>query len=195
VKAKIGIIILAAGAGSRFAASGGDSPKQLVSIDGVSMLQRAVNLANQLLPGAVHVVLGSESHTIKSQLYSCDIIINRDWQLGLGNSIAGAVKQLVASSSSYDGLLIMLGDQPRVNIEGITEILNLFDGERAICAYYGNRDGVPALFPEALFADLMALDGDFGAKILLQSIEDKLIVPMPEAAIDIDSVEDLKQLV
>ena len=73
MKAKIGIIILAAGAGSRFAASGGDSPKQLVSIDGVSMLQRAVNLANQLLPGAVHVVLGSESHTIKSQLYSCDI--------------------------------------------------------------------------------------------------------------------------
>jgi CTP:molybdopterin cytidylyltransferase MocA len=40
----------------------------------------------------------------------------------------------------------------------------------------------------------MALDGDSGAKAMLQSLNDKVTVPMPEAAIDIDTIEDLESL-
>jgi CTP:molybdopterin cytidylyltransferase MocA len=40
----------------------------------------------------------------------------------------------------------------------------------------------------------MALEGDAGAKVLLQSVQDKVTVAMPEAAVDIDTLEDLKQL-
>ena len=35
---------------------------------------------------------------------------------------------------------------------------------------------------------------DSGARAMLQSVTDKITVPMPEAALDIDTVEDLKKL-
>jgi molybdenum cofactor cytidylyltransferase len=63
-----------------------------------------------------------------------------------------------------------------------------------VCAVYDGHAGVPALFPRTFFADLMALDGDSGAKAMLQSLNDKVTVPMPEAAIDIDTIEDLESL-
>jgi len=108
VTANIGAVILAAGSGSRFVSSGGDGPKQLVSIDGLPMLQQAINLVDQLLPGKVYSLLGSDWQNIEKQLVGAEVIINPDWQRGLGNSIAYAVRHLAADQLAYDGLLIML---------------------------------------------------------------------------------------
>jgi len=190
----IGAVVLAAGAGSRFTNSGGTGPKQLVSIHGLPMLQQVVNQANTLLPGKVHSLLGSQWQNIGKQLVGCETIINPDWQRGLGSSIACAVKHLAAAPVAYDGLLLMLGDQPLLKNTALTEMLELFDGDRAICAFYAGQVGVPALFPRSLFSRLITLDGDSGARAMLQSVTDKITVPMPEAALDIDTVEDLKKL-
>ena len=192
--ANIGAVILAAGSGSRFVSSGGDGPKQLVSIDGLPMLQQAINLVDQLLPGKVYSLLGSDWQNIEKQLVGAEVIINPDWQRGLGNSIAYAVRHLAADQLAYDGLLIMLGDQPLLTSTALAEMLDLFDRDRVVCAVYDGHAGVPALFPRTFFADLMALDGDSGDKAMLQSLNDKVTVPMPEAAIDIDTIEDLESL-
>jgi molybdenum cofactor cytidylyltransferase len=88
----------------------------------------------------------------------------------------------------------MLADQPLLARDKLAAMLDLFDGRRMVCASYQGREGVPAVFPRALFAKLMALEGDAGAKVLLQSVQDKVTVAMPEAAVDIDTLEDLKQL-
>jgi len=194
VTANIGAVILAAGSGSRFVSSGGDGPKQLVSIDGLPMLQQAINLVDQLLPGKVYSLLGSDWQNIEKQLVGAEVIINPDWQRGLGNSIAYAVRHLAADQLAYDGLLIMLGDQPLLTSTALAEMLDLFDRDRVVCAVYDGHAGVPSLFPRTFFADLMALDGDSGAKAMLQSLNDKVTVPMPEAAIDIDTIEDLESL-
>ena len=76
----------------------------------------------------------------------------------------------------------------------LASMLDLFDGDRAVCASYEGREGVPAVFPPALFADLMTLDADAGAKALLHSLQNKIKVDMPEAAVDIDTLDDLKRL-
>jgi len=158
------------------------------------MLQQVVNQANTLLPGKVHSLLGSQWQNIEKQLVGCETIINPDWQRGLGSSIACAVKHLAAAPVAYDGLLLMLGDQPLLKNTALTEMLELIAGDRAICAFYAGQVGVPALFPRSLFSRLITLDGDSGARAMLQSVTDKITVPMPEAALDIDTVEDLKKL-
>ena len=90
--------------------------------------------------------------------------------------------------------MLMLVDQPLLKNTAQTEMLELFVGDRAICAFYAGQVGVPALFPRSLFSRLITLDGDSGARAMLHSVTDKITVPMPEAALDIDTVEDLKKL-
>ena len=51
---------------------------------------------------------------------------------------------------------------------------------------------MPAIFPRSVFADLVQLRGDLGARALIQRNPDRLVrVPMARAAIDIDTPEDL----
>ena len=190
----LAVVILAAGSGSRFVRSGGTGPKQLTPIAGLPMLQHAINLANELLPGRVYSLLGSNWQSIESQVTGAKTLVNPDWRRGLGNSIACALKHLTAEPMAYDGLLIMLGDQPLLARDKLASMLDLFDGDRAVCASYEGREGVPAVFPPALFADLMTLDADVGAKALLHSLQNKIKVDMPEAAVDIDTLDDLKRL-
>ena len=51
---------------------------------------------------------------------------------------------------------------------------------------------LPAIFPRSMFQALARLRGDTGARALLRRNSDRLVrVPMPSAAIDIDTPEDL----
>ena len=52
--------------------------------------------------------------------------------------------------------------------------------------------GAPAIFPRWCFGDLQQLQGDRGARAVLQRHMERVIrVTMPSAAIDIDTPEDL----
>ena len=198
MSANIGVIVLAAGAGSRFKQSGGVGPKQLTPINGKPMLQHSIDLANRLLPGAVHLVLGCDWESIVGQIVHDEIIVNPDWQRGLGGSIAYAVQQLQAGPFCYDALLVMLGDQPYVRQPALTQMIDGYlaaSDSPCCCGDYAGHAGVPAIFPAALFSRLMSLHGDAGAKSLLASLDNKIMIPRPEAAIDIDVVDDLKRLV
>jgi molybdenum cofactor cytidylyltransferase len=54
--------------------------------------------------------------------------------------------------------------------------------------------GVPAIFAAELFADLLQLRGDKGAKSIIARYKDQShFVSMPEAALDIDTLRDLEK--
>jgi CTP:molybdopterin cytidylyltransferase MocA len=56
--------------------------------------------------------------------------------------------------------------------------------------------GPPCLFPSDCFAELVALGGERGARSVLQRHLDRLIqLPLPEAAYDVDTREDLERIV
>lgn len=194
--AKIGALILAAGAGSRFTTSAGTVLyKPLAQIHGRPMLQTVVDIANRVLPGNVHTVLGNGAQEIAQQISNTELLVNTQWRQGLGRSISYAVAELMAGPQDYDGLLLMLGDQPSLTATGLRELLALFDNTRPACAFYNNAVGVPALFPRAQFLRLAQLQNDIGAKGLLLSMGELVQkVPMPEAAMDIDTVGDLQAL-
>jgi CTP:molybdopterin cytidylyltransferase MocA len=62
-------------------------------------------------------------------------------------------------------------------------------GELAASSYT-TRQGVPAYFPASAFEDLMKLEGDAGARGLLQSAR---CVELPCGELDIDTIEDLER--
>ena len=60
---------------------------------------------------------------------------------------------------------------------------------------YEQRVGVPAIFPRLCFSELADLRGDQGARMVLERNNYRLVrVPMSNAAIDLDTPEDLVAL-
>ncbi len=181
---KIAALILAAGAASRFG-----STKQLANIDGKPMLQNCIDQANNVLPGMVFTVLGNQHEDITANITGSQLILNPDWQEGIGKSIATGVTYLRAD---YDAILVLLADQPRVKSQHLQQLISFFDGHRPVCSYYRQSVGVPAIFPKVNFDTLAKLSGDKGAKALLQGMADDMLrLPLPEASFDIDTPEDL----
>lgn len=183
-------IILAAGNSSRFG-----SPKQLLKLDTRTMLQNTILLAQSILPERVIVILGAEASTIMATLSedSLRIIENPDWQQGMSSSIRTGVGALPSSCAAA---LILLCDQPLLNQNSIALLLNTWrkNPEQIVVSRYHDTFGVPAIFPAKYFTSLLALAGDKGAKHLLMQHQDHMLtVPVPEAAADIDTPQDLEE--
>ena len=184
-------IILAAGAASRFG-----SPKQAATLQGEPLLLRAVARAAAVTGNAVSVVLGAHAADLTPMLRhtAATVVINRDWREGIASSIRSGVMQLPGSCGVA---LLLLADQAAVTSADLERLLAAWrraPGDIA-AAYYSGLPGVPAIFPRAQFGSLLALRGDQGARALLKArVSGITRVPMPSAAIDVDTPTDLAQL-
>lgn len=184
-------IILAAGASSRMG-----RPKQLLEWRNRSLLEHAVLNAQTVLGERVIVVLGAHADAIQASvdLSAVTVIENPDWREGMAASIRAGVQALPESAAAA---LILLCDQPLVNAEHMQNLLNAWQNApaRIVASQYHNSVGGPALFPAGFFEHLLSLSGDRGAKPALMKFEDRLIkVPLPEAALDVDSAGDFDRL-
>ncbi|MGB0203889.1 MAG: nucleotidyltransferase family protein [Neptuniibacter sp.] len=186
------IMIMAAGESSRF-----EGCKLLAHVDGVPMLHRTAMVARELVdsPAQICAVTGAWHEEIqlaqdKGEIVDVSLLYNPDWEQGLGNSIAFAVQQLKAKT---DQLLILLADQVAINPEELKDLLKAAEGSDIACAFYSGKSGVPAVFGRKVFPLLEQLNGDRGAKELLNSEDLKVTaLPMDSAAIDIDRENELK---
>ena len=185
---KFTAILLAAGQSKRF---GGI--KQLADINGVSLINHSLA---KLLPLGfeILVVLGANDELIQPRLVKNSkirVIINTDWQQGIGSSLSFAVNE-VADGASH--LLLALADQIAMTTVDFQHFISSAkeNTDNIICAEYEHTLGVPAIFPKVFFKDLRQLTGDYGAKKVLQNHSDQLIkLPFQRAAIDIDTQQDL----
>lgn len=189
------ILILAAGASRRFGGC-----KLLAEWKGVPLISSALQAAQTASVSAessiasINVVLGEHATVLQPviqaqypgvQLYFC-----ADWAKGLGHSLAFGVAQLPAENA----ILIMLADQPMINVFDIQYLIARAKEHPSniICAEFTGTVGVPALFPPGEKAKLLQLRGDRGAKAILKEAGERVLpVPMPHAAMDIDTPDDL----
>jgi molybdenum cofactor cytidylyltransferase len=191
---KIGLIILAAGAATRMG-----RPKQLLSYQGRSLILHAVEVALASVCQPIIVVLGAYVEQIKPELMlkAVQVVENSQWQEGMSSSIRAGISMLLKTNSKVDAVIISLADQPLVSPQIFNQLIQSYQETQKviIASKYNETTGVPALFSNALFPELMQLEGDRGAKALIQKyIETGLILLIPEAAIDIDTPDDYKQL-
>jgi len=191
---KIGLIILAAGSATRMG-----RPKQLLSYQGRSLILHAVEVALASLCQPIIVVLGAYVEQIKPELMlkAVQVVENSQWQEGMSSSIRAGISMLLKTNSKLDAVIISLADQPLVSPQIFNQLIQSYQETQKviIASKYNETTGVPALFSNALFPELMQLEGDKGAKALIQKyIDTGLILLIPEAAIDIDTPDDYKQL-
>lgn len=104
-------IILAAGSGERFKNAGVQTPKPLVKLGGLSLLERTIRTAWKAGSEEILVVIGSEASTIQNtlspRLSSLPIrwVINEKWQSGNGTSMLAAMPHLQGSPA-----LVLMAD-------------------------------------------------------------------------------------
>lgn len=178
-------IILAAGESRRFG-----KPKQLAWFRKENLVQRATMtaLCRGLRPV---VVLGANADLIEPYIHPLvRIVHNLEWETGIGSSIRAGVS---AIEPEVDAVILMLCDQPLVS----GRVLSQFE-ERAsaglVAAEYNGTIGVPALFGRQFFEELKSLEGAEGAKKILLKHADRVVrIPCPEAALDVDTPEDLER--
>ena len=184
----IAALVLAAGGSSRM---GG--PKQLMELDGKTLLRRAVETAIASQAGGVVVVLGKEWERMAGETKGLagTVVVNPEWQVGMSSSLQAG---LAALPDDAEAVLITLCDQPLVTAEHLRQLLTLFleSGKPVAASRYAGALGVPAVVARSLFPELMQLTGDVGARRVIQAHADEAaVMDLPEAAIDLDTPIDL----
>lgn len=198
---QIAAIVLAAGSSSRF---------------GTDKLLHAITLNNMTLPLAAHSLLpwlqnfGSVTVVVRpaSQAF-CTVI-----ESALGATISAAIRWLVCqnaargmaaslacgvhSNADADGWLIGLADMPAVPTAAIVGVRNaLAAGADLAATSFQGRRGHPVGFASHYREELLALQGDTGARRLLERDISRLVqIEMHDDGIftDVDTPVDLQLL-
>jgi molybdenum cofactor cytidylyltransferase len=188
-------MILAAGASRRLG-----QPKQLARYKGETLLERAIRTAAESSASPLIVVLGANREQIGSAIdfdYAT-AIFNPHWEQGIASSIHAGLEAVERLAPASSGALILPCDQLRLTADHLRALLYAFAAQpnpSIAASTYANTLGIPAVFPRAAFPELLALQGDMGARALL------LIPPCPVVSIlfaggeiDIDNPADLDLL-
>ncbi|HEX8289490.1 MAG TPA: nucleotidyltransferase family protein [Pyrinomonadaceae bacterium] len=195
-KPKIGVIVLAAGGSKRM----NGEPKQLLIYRGKTLLRRAVETAVQAKFETVAVVFGANPESLKKEIddLPAKVLINKNWETGLGSSIKTGLSAL--STKSLDAVIITLCDQPLISTETLQNLVEVFARARPLiaAAKYAETIGVPALFASEIFDELMSLPNDAGAKRIINKYkkhkEKIVLVSAQTAEFDVDTFEDYEKL-
>ena len=184
-------VVLAAGSGSRFGAT-----KQLAKFRQGSLVTNACRLAEAVCGPRTLLVTGADHLAILAEQPqgSGFIVHNEEFASGLASSIACGIKA-VAPIADY--ALLLLADQPLITAEHLDELINAAKSHsNAIAATaFGNNVGPPVIFPQDCFTELMQLQGDQGARQLLQKHSGRVqTLRFDDASIDIDRPQDLAGL-
>lgn len=160
----IAIVILAAGTSTRMG-----QPKQLLKWGDTNLVGHTITTAKASKAHNVIIVLGAHYEKVAESIRddSVTIIQNKNYAEGMGTSIAYAAKFLLQSDSHYDGVLLMLADQPFVTSVHLNKMILAFQPESQdiiATSYDDDTKGVPVLFDHTYLNTLYKLSGDGGAK-------------------------------
>ena len=188
---RIGAVVLAAGLSSRMGAN-----KLTIPLRGKPLIRHAVEAAVASRASAVVVVTGNNAKGVEAALAGLPVsfVENKEYTRGLSTSLKCGLRAL---PDDCDGAAILLGDMPLVTPQLIDGLIAAFDPERGraiVVPVRHGRSGNPVLWARRFFPEMLALEGDTGAKLLLAAHLD-LIYEMEAdddgPLIDIDTSEAL----
>ncbi|HJA65091.1 molybdenum hydroxylase [Lachnoclostridium sp. An169] len=190
MKGRFAIVILAAGAGSRF---GGDKLGALVKNKPLYMhtLERMKGFGS--FPA--YVVTGSGEIAEQAEKLGIVPVWNREPELGISRSLNLGLARALGDAPDLEGVLFSVCDQPGMSASTIQQIFNT--GARhpgaVVCAGNGSRCGNPVLWDRKYFPELMELSGDRGGRQVMKRHAGslKIVQADPEELKDIDRREDL----
>ncbi len=189
-----GVVIVAGGESKRLGI-----PKQLLSYQGETLLNRLIANLKQATNFPVFLILGASAEKIIQEIGATDfsITINENWREGMASSIRLGIQVAQKNIPDLEGILMVVCDQPFIAVHNIQALIQLqqHTGLPIAACFYSNTLGTPALFHKSIFPDLLELHGDVGAKnIILQRGAEVAKLHFEEGLVDIDTPEDYQQL-
>ncbi len=189
---RIAAVVLAAGRSTRM----GGSNKLLAKIAERPLVRIAAEEALASRAKPVIVVAGHQRAQVENALAGLPVrlVHNPDFTQGLGSSLRAGVAAVPADA---DGAIICLGDMPRVDANLIDRLIAAFDPDRGVLVVvptFEGKRGNPVLWSHRFFPDLMAIEGDVGARQLIGRYDEAVIeVPIEgkAALVDVDTPEAL----
>jgi molybdenum cofactor cytidylyltransferase len=189
---RVAAIVLAAGRSTRM----GGPNKLLAEIGGRPLVRIVAEQALASRAAPVTVVTGHERAKVEAALAGLRVrlVHNPDYASGLSTSLKAG---LAALPPSADGAIVCLGDMPQVTAALIDRLIDAFDPEHGalvVVPTIEGKRGNPVVWSRRFFSDLMALEGDVGARHLIATYADVVAeVPVEDAAAltDVDTPDAL----
>jgi molybdenum cofactor cytidylyltransferase len=184
----IAAILLAAGAGTRF---GGEKLLHPLE-DGVAI---AAHAARNLLAATSDVVAvvrwGDFPLYDMLEQEGCQVTMFQGAARGMGASLAHGVAQ----ARGADGWVVALADMPRIAPATIKDVIDaLQQGALIVAPTYKGERGHPVGFGAALRDELLKLDGDQGARAVVERHRDSVRLidcDDPGILFDVDRKSDI----
>lgn len=191
-QSKVWAVLLAAGQSRRM----GSGNKLLADFGGKPLVRRtAERMAASKAAGTI-AVLGHEAERASEALAGLDLgqVHNADFATGLASSLKTGIRAL---SSTAAGALIVLADMPEVTTADLDRMIDAFansGGQAIIRATHSGKRGNPVILPRALFSEVEVLEGDTGARQIVETAPlDVIDVELgPAASLDVDTPEALR---
>ncbi|MCI2398322.1 nucleotidyltransferase family protein [Aliiroseovarius subalbicans] len=182
----LAILILAAGRSSRMA--GAD--KLLEPVRGAALMRDRAEAA--LETGYPVFVTLPEADTARETALK-GLHLERVPSPNAAHGMAGSLRDGIAAlPEGTDGVLVVLADMPDTTSADMALILNSFVPDTILRGASGPIAGHPVLFPAMFFDDLQLLEGDSGARAVINKAARVRLVPLPDrhALCDLDTPED-----
>jgi molybdenum cofactor cytidylyltransferase len=189
---RVAAIVLAAGRSTRM----GGPNKLLAEIGGQPLVRIVAEQALASRAGPVVVVTGHERAKVEAALAGLRVrlVHNPDYAAGLSTSLKAGLAALPASA---DGAIVCLGDMPQVTAALIDRLVDAFDPEHGalvVVPTIEGKRGNPVVWSRRFVPDLMALEGDVGARHLIATYADvvaEVAVEDAAALTDVDTPDAL----
>lgn len=187
-------VILAAGASRRLGRL-----KQIEPWGETTLLGRVLDSVRQMPVDEVWVVLGADSDRVMAEVDFGDagLIENPEWEEGIASSLRVGLDALTRLSRA-ERAVILMGDQPDVSPEVVTELLESHRtaGRQVSIPKYRYTLGNPVIVDRSLWSRVMSLEGDEGAMRLWRAHPEWVnevwfADQMPR---DVDTESDVKEL-
>jgi len=184
----IGIIILAAGSSQRY----GSDKRTATLSDGTALL--SATLANVPDSFIRRVLVLKKEDVDLGRLYA------DNWQIchavnpetGLASSLASGI----AMAGNWPATLIGLGDMPYISTQTYVALQQALKAQDIVIPVFEDQRGNPVGFRQQYFDEIIQLQGDKGAKSLLEKYKEECFeVEVQDSGIiqDIDTPEMLRK--
>lgn len=170
---RIAALLLAAGQSRRM----GKENKLLAEVDGKPMVRHMAEAVAASKTASLTVVLGHEADAVRAALADLNpaYAYNPDYAEGLSTSLKTG---LAAVGDEVDGVVVCLGDMPRVSSGIIDRMIAAFDpveGRSIVVPTRRGKRGNPVLFAKRFFEEMAGVSGDVGARHLIGKHEDLVV--------------------
>jgi molybdenum cofactor cytidylyltransferase len=180
----IAAMVLTAGKSTRMG-----SNKLLAELNGRTLVAHTVEQVKASGVDEVVVVTGHMAAEVEAALAGSNVRVvhNSSYADGMATSIRTGI----AAVQDFDAALICLGDMPLVTSADMARMITAFkanDESEIVAPTFEGRLGNPVLWGKTYFAELMTLEGDKGARRLLEAQYNQIVeVPIDHDGIMLDA--------